>query len=61
MSRRLPIGFRWKADEPHGVANLTAFVPQDDSAYLASAFIGFLGRRAAAGNKPFLAQVSFHK
>eukprot|EP01044_Picomonas_judraskeda_P019370 COSAG03_NODE_4072_length_1698_cov_1.945591_1_plen_343_part_00 len=50
----------WRNDSaPHAVSNLSTFVPQDDSAYLADSFIRFLERRAAV-QKPFVAQVAFH-
>jgi len=40
-----------------GITNLTNPVGEDDSAYLTSAFLGFLKAREG---KPFAAQVSFH-
>eukprot|EP01065_Artemidia_motanka_P046058 TRINITY_DN6879_c0_g2_i4.p1 TRINITY_DN6879_c0_g2~~TRINITY_DN6879_c0_g2_i4.p1 ORF type:complete len:629 (+),score=238.06 TRINITY_DN6879_c0_g2_i4:52-1938(+) len=47
----------WEADAPHGITNLTNQVSDDDSAYLAEAFLGFLASR---NGEPFAAQVSFH-
>lgn len=49
----------WWGDEtaPHGITNLTNPSYDDDSSYLAEAFIGFLESRQG---KPFAAQVSFH-
>ena len=35
-------------------------VPTDDAIYIAESFIGLLRKRVAAGNKPFLAQLSYH-
>eukprot|EP00035_Acanthoeca_spectabilis_P003245 m.92044 g.92044 ORF g.92044 m.92044 type:complete len:685 (+) comp12005_c0_seq2:46-2100(+) len=51
----------WRNDSvEHAVSNLTSFVPQDDSKYLADSFTRFLERRDTDGHKPFLAQISFH-
>lgn len=44
-------------DKPHGVANLTNLIGEDDSAYIADSFERFV--RGLQGS-PFLAQLSFH-
>jgi len=41
----------------HGIANLTTFVEEDDSTYIADSFGRFLKSR---DGQPFLAQLSFH-
>eukprot|EP00928_Gymnodinium_smaydae_P039784 TRINITY_DN27104_c0_g1_i1.p1 TRINITY_DN27104_c0_g1~~TRINITY_DN27104_c0_g1_i1.p1 ORF type:complete len:615 (-),score=33.83 TRINITY_DN27104_c0_g1_i1:147-1991(-) len=45
------------ASSPHGISNLTNPSYDDDSAYIAEAFVGFLESRRG---RPFAAQVSFH-
>ena len=49
----------WWEDQTsaHGVSNLSQPSPDDDSSYLADAFIGFA---ESQGGAPFLAQLSFH-
>ena len=51
----------WRNDSaPHGVSNLSHPVPEDYASYLADSFTRFLERRAASGNKPFLANLAYH-